>query len=61
MFGYSTEHGVTQKPPTALPIRMAVIKRILIRSRGWREKGVGKIGFPSCAFLFHSLFHSVEY
>lgn len=30
MFGYSTEHGVTQKPPTALPIRMAVIKRILI-------------------------------
>lgn len=52
MFGYSTEHSVTQKPPTALPIRMAVIKRILIRLRGWRDKGVGKIGFPFLCFSF---------
>lgn len=42
----------SQKPPTALQIRMAMIKRILIRPRGRRDEGVDKIGFPFWPFPF---------
>lgn len=35
-----------QKLSTALSVKIAMIKRILIRSRGRRDNDVGKIGFP---------------
>lgn len=50
----TTPHtGSPQKPPSALQVRMALIKRIQVRSRGRRDKGVGK------TVSLHMLFLSV--